>query len=87
MDDVRTKHYIRMQVVDRPGVLAKIATVFGEEGVSLASVVQKAATGEGAEIVWVTHESVERSVRQSLERIRALPEVAQVSNWVRVEEG
>ncbi|UCH35616.1 MAG: homoserine dehydrogenase [Armatimonadota bacterium] len=87
MDEVRAKHYVRMQVLDRPGVLAKIAAVFGEEGVSLASVVQKAASGEGAEIVWVTHESVERSVRQSLERIAALPEVAEVSNWVRVEEG
>jgi len=87
MDEVVTKHYLRMEVADRPGVLAKIAAVFGEEGVSLASVVQKAATGEGAEIVWVTHESVERAVRRSLERIRALPEVAEVCNWVRVEEG
>jgi len=87
MDEVVTKHYVRMQVAYRPGVLAKIAAVFGEEGVSLASVVQKAATGEGAEIVWVTHESLERAVRQALERIGALPEVNEVSNWVRVEEG
>jgi hypothetical protein len=50
-------------------------------------VVQKAASGGGAEIVWVTHASVERAVRRSLERIAALPEVAEVSNWVRVEEG
>jgi homoserine dehydrogenase len=61
--------------------------VFGEEGVSLASVVQKAGAGEGAEIVWVTHESLERAVRRSLERIAALPEVNEVCNWVRVEEG
>ena len=87
MDEVVTKHYMRMQVADRPGVLAKIAAIFGEEGVSLASVVQKAASGAGAEIVWVTHASVERAVRRSLERIAALPEVAEVSNWVRVEEG
>jgi len=87
MDEVVTKHYVRMQVADRPGVLAKIAAVFGEEGVSLASVVQKTASGEGAEIVWVTHQSVERAVRRSLERIAALPEVNEVSTWVRVEEG
>jgi homoserine dehydrogenase len=87
MDDVVTEHYLRLQVADRPGVLAKIATVFGEEGVSLASVVQKSATGEGAEIVWVTHASVERAVRRSLERIAGLPEVHEVSNWIRVEEG
>jgi len=86
MDDVVTKHYVRMQVADRPGVLAKIAAVFGEEGVSLASVVQKAATGAGAEIVWVTHEAKERAVRRSLDRIRALPEVTEVSSWIRVEE-
>jgi len=87
MDEVVTKHYVRMQVADRPGVLAKIAAVFGDEGVSLASVVQKAASGGGAEIVWVTHESLERAVRRSLDRIRALPEVNEISNWVRVEEG
>jgi homoserine dehydrogenase len=87
MDEVVTKHYVRMTVADRPGVLAKIATVFGEEGVSLASVVQKGAPADSAEIVWVTHESVERAVRRSLERIRALPEVVEVCNWVRVEQG
>ncbi|HUT75705.1 MAG TPA: homoserine dehydrogenase [Armatimonadota bacterium] len=86
MDEVVTKHYVRMTVADRPGVLAKIATVFGEERVSLASVVQKGAPADSAEIVWVTHESVERAVRRSLERIRALPEVVEVCNWVRVEE-
>jgi homoserine dehydrogenase len=75
-----------MQVADRPGVLAKIATVFGEEGVSLASVLQKAATGAGAEIVWVTHDAKERAVRQSLDRIRSLPEVVEVASWIRVEE-
>jgi len=87
MDEVVTKHYVRMQVADRPGVLAKIAAIFGDEEVSLASVVQKAASGGGAEIVWVTHESLERAVRRSLDRIRGLPEVAEISNWVRVEEG
>lgn len=86
MDEVSTKHYMRMQVADRPGVLAKIATIFGKEKVSLASVVQKSGSGEGAEIVWVTHASVERAVRRSLERIAKLPEVNAVCNWVRVEE-
>ncbi len=62
MAEVTTRHYLRLQVADRPGVLAAIATVFGEEGVSLASVLQMDASGETAEIVWLTHPAEEGKI-------------------------
>ncbi|MCC6445297.1 MAG: homoserine dehydrogenase [Armatimonadetes bacterium] len=87
MDTIETKYYIRMKVSDKPKVLATIAGVFGEFGVSVESVVQKAVpTGESAEIVWVTHQALEKNVREALEVIARLPVVAEVSNWIRVEE-
>ena len=85
IEELRTRYYLRLQVADRPGVLAAIATVFGEEGVSLASVLQMDASGEAAEIVWLTHNTQERRMRRSLERIEGLPEVHEVSSCIRCE--
>jgi homoserine dehydrogenase len=66
-------------------VLAAIATVFGREGVSLASVLQMGAAGDEAEIVWLTHVTEERRMRRSLEGIAALPEVHEISSCIRAE--
>jgi len=85
MDEVTTRHYLRLQVADRPGVLAAIAKVFGEEGVSLSSVLQMDASGETAEIVWLTHPAQEGRMRRSLARLEKLPEVDEISSWIRAE--
>jgi len=85
MEQVTTRHYLRTQVADRPGVLAAIAKVFGEEGVSLASVLQMGASGETAEIVWLTHPAQEGRMRRSLARIEKLDEVDEISSWIRAE--
>lgn len=85
IEDLTTRFYLRTTVADRPGVLAAIAAVFGEEGVSLESVLQKSASGKRAEIVWVTHETRERQMRQSLVRLEALPEVDTINACVHAE--
>ena len=85
MDEISARHYLRIQVADRPGVLAAIAKVFGEEGVSLASVLQMGASGETAEIVWLTYPAEEGQMRQSLARIEKLEEVDEISSWIRAE--
>ncbi len=85
IEDLRTRYYLRLQVADRPGVLAAIAKVFGEEGVSLASVLQMDASGERAEIVWLTHMTKERQMQRSLKRISDLPEVHDISGCIRAE--
>ncbi len=85
IEELMTRYYLRLQVADRPGVLAAIATVFGEEGVSLASVLQMTASGEAAEIVLLTHTTQERNLRRSLARFENLPEVHQISACIRAE--
>lgn len=85
MDTVRTKYYVRMLVRDTPGVLAAVASVFGEHRVSIETVVQKATREDQAEIVWVTHEVLEADMRAALGRIRELPVVDSLENWLRVE--
>jgi homoserine dehydrogenase len=87
MDDVCCKYYIRTQTTDKPGVLGTIANVLGENNVSLAAVMQKGTREDGtAEVIWVTHTAPEPSVRKSLETIKALDVVSEVSNWIRVED-
>jgi homoserine dehydrogenase len=86
MDTVETKYYLRMLVLDKPGVLAAIAGVLGANEVSIESVVQKATAHQQAEIVWVTHRVRESHMRAALKQIDALPVVASIENWLRVEE-
>lgn len=85
MAEVTTRFYLRTRVADRPGVLAAVARVFGEEQVSLASVLQMAASGESAEIVWLTHRTKERQMRAALQKMEQLPEVFEISSLLRAE--
>ncbi len=86
MAELETEYYIRLVVADQPGVLAAVAQVFGAHGVSIASVVQKRAFTEAAEIVYVTHRAKEADVRAALEEIESLDVVDRIAALVRVEE-
>lgn len=84
--DLETSYYVRLDAADEPGVLAAIAGVFAEHGVSLASVIQRQADEGGAEIVWITHRAAERDMRAALDRIGALEAVRGIGALLRVEE-
>ena len=84
--ELETAYYIRLRVLDKPGVLAATAAVFGEHGVSLASVIQKARESDEAELVYVTHHAGEAAVQASLDQIRMLESVREVGTVLRVEE-
>lgn len=85
--DLVSRYYIRLEVNDAPGVLALIAKSFGDNGVSIASVIQKETdeAAQTAELVVMTHEAKESAVQKSLRAIEALSEVPQVGNVIRVE--
>ena len=79
--------YIRMQVQDKPGVLAAIAAAFGAQQVSLYNVIQKELPKPGqAEIVVVTNNISKLSLELSLQTLRVLPVVDKVYNVLRVED-
>jgi homoserine dehydrogenase len=85
---LQTKFYVRVLAADRPNVLASIAGIFGQNNVSIESVVQRAhpeAEGD-AEIVWLTHRVEESSLQKALREIRQLDSVRTVSNCLRVVE-
>jgi homoserine dehydrogenase len=84
--ELETPFYLRLRVADQPGVFGRVATAFGNHGVSLASVIQKGADEPTAEIVYVTHRANERAVRNALAEIEALDIVESVGTVLRVEE-
>ena len=75
-----------MVVKDRPGVLGSIATILGQEGVSIQSVVQRGGTEESAEIVWIMHRGEEKQLRSALGAIGQLGIVDEICNVIRVVE-
>lgn len=86
IDEVTSRYYMRLEAADRPGVLAKISQVFGEDGVSIESVIQKNTRGDGAELVFGFHMVKEKNFRESLRKIERLDVVNKICNVIRVEE-
>ena len=88
IDELETRYYIRLNVADRPGVLAQIAKTLGDCDISISSVLQKDADvdTQSAEIVIMTHPAVEASVQKALREIGSLPPVRRVGNVIRIEE-
>jgi len=83
-----TRYYLRIDVADRPGVLAQIAKVLGDMDISIASVIQKETNSQAqtAEIVIMTHESREASVQKALKGLKELSVVKDIGNFLRVED-
>lgn len=85
IDEVKASFYLLMNVFDRPGVLAQIAKVFGDNNVSLASVIQKGPRDKNAELMFLTHLVKEKHLRAALEGIEKLEVVNEICNVIRVE--
>jgi len=88
-DEIRSKYFILLYVLDRAGVLARIAKVFGDRGISLESVIQQPnshdASAEHAELVIITHSAAKASVTKVLEELAGLDAVKAVASVYRVE--
>ncbi len=79
-------YYIRLEVIDKPGVLAKIAGVFGAHGISLASVMQRQKNGNNtAPLVFITHKAYRKSIDEALNEISRFEEVTKVCSIITVE--
>ncbi|NBU22644.1 MAG: homoserine dehydrogenase [Actinobacteria bacterium] len=81
---IQTRYQITLQVSDEPGVLASIASVFAEHGVSVETVSQSAGAG-GALLTVMTHRASEQALEQVVSSLRTNNSVQQVSSVIRVE--
>ncbi len=82
-----TRYHISLDVADRPGVLAQVATAFAAHGVSIETVRQQVAPGGGARarLVIVTHSATDAALSATVEALSALESVDDVAAVMRVE--
>jgi homoserine dehydrogenase len=87
MAEINGRYYLRLQVVDRPNVLAVIAGVLGRSSISIASVTQKEGENRNSvPIVILTHEAREADMQAALLELRGLAEVSERPVMYRVED-
>jgi homoserine dehydrogenase len=89
MGNIQTRYYLRFDVFDRPGVLARIAGALGEAHVSIEQMVQEGrgdVSGAPVHVVMMTHRALERDVQQALGQIATADFVAKPTRLLRVQE-
>jgi homoserine dehydrogenase len=83
----QSAYYIRLMVVDRPGVIADVAAALRDEEASMESMIQRGrAPGEAVPVVLTTHVTVEAAMRRALARIEALDTVLEPPRMIRIED-
>jgi homoserine dehydrogenase len=88
IDELHTAYYFRFSAVDKPGVLSKISGILGEQGISIASVIQKGRKLHGSvPIVMLTHEAKESHVNKALTQLDHLEVLTDKTMVIRVEGG
>jgi homoserine dehydrogenase len=80
-------YYIRLMVVDQPGVIADVAAALRDEQVSMEAMIQRGrAPGEAVPVVMTTHATVEAAMRRALKKIAALDTVLEPPRMIRIED-
>ncbi|HVE94634.1 MAG TPA: homoserine dehydrogenase [Acidimicrobiales bacterium] len=81
--ELESQYYLALDVLDRPGVLATVASVFGTHRISISSMEQH-GLGDNARLVFITHTAREREIQATLEELRSLDAVRQIGGMLRV---
>ena len=87
VSEIETSYYLRMRVVDKPGVLARVTRILADSRISIDAMVQK-EPGEGesrVDIVMLTHLALEKNVERAMRRIERLPTVVGKVTRLRLE--
>jgi len=86
IDEIENSFYIRLRVNDKPGVFAKIAKAFGDNEVSIASVIQKHRLNPVVPIFLQTHPIKEKKLKKAIDSLKKLDDVIEIKNIIRVED-
>jgi homoserine dehydrogenase len=87
MEEVFTAYYLRMQVADRPGVMADVTRILGDAGISIEAILQKepAPDADKASIILLTHVVQERQMNAAIAKIEALDSIHGAVTRIRLE--
>ena len=86
VDETVSNFYVRLTVADKPGVLARVAAVFGESGIGISSVIQPDEhEGDTTPLIFMLDAATLRDVRAAMKTVAALDCVREEPSWLRVE--
>jgi homoserine dehydrogenase len=87
MAEVETRYYLRLQVVDKPGVLAEIADILGKKGISISSFIQREGQSEdNVSLLILTHTAKEKLVQAAISEFEQLGTVSGKVKLFRIED-
>jgi homoserine dehydrogenase len=86
IEEVVSQYFVRLNVVDKPGVLAKIATIFGQSHIGISSVIQpEGHEGAAVPLIFMLHYATNGAVQNALRKIGKLPVIKGKPVMIRVE--
>ena len=87
MEEVETSYYLRLRVLDRPGVLADITRILADLSISIDAMVQKEPSEgeEQVDIIMLTHLTQEKNINEAIRRIESLPVISGKVTRIRLE--
>ena len=85
---LETKYYLRLQVTDHPGVLAQLATILGNNEISISAVIQKDSNSKNktAELVILTHIAIEQNIQNALKKLKNIDSIRKINSIIRVAD-
>ena len=84
-DNIETQYYIRMEVEDRSGVLARVASILGEQNISIETMIQKPAPNGNANLLLSTHLAKEKDIKEALNKLEDTKIVNKQPVMIRIE--
>ena len=85
-NDMQARFYLRMMLKDHPGILARVAQVLGDHGISIATVMQREiGSGRAVPVIFITHETPGRSVASAIAEVDRLDCVSGPTVRFRIE--
>lgn len=85
-EEIKTKYYLRLEVADKTGVLAKVASILGECGISIEKMLQKPLGNQKSNLLLSTHSSVEKDILKAIEELENTKVVTQKPAMIRIED-
>ena len=86
IEEIRTSYYLRLAVVDRPGVMAEVTSILSEHEVSIEALIQKDARPSDAQIVIVTNDILESEINDAIRQLQSLDEVTAAISRIRIAD-
>jgi homoserine dehydrogenase len=80
-----SQYYIRLSVIDMPGVLGEISTILGRNNVSILTVTQDVKSKHDVSLIFITHEAKEGDMQKSIDNIKKLTCINKVESIIRIE--